>query len=191
MSDAFNPYHKWLGIPLKHRPADHYRLLGVAQFESNEDVIAMAADQRMAFLRSFQAGERSKQVDKLLNEVAAAKACLPNKKKSAIGCCLLVGLLLLVQNAARACEDFSQSQWCRLQSAISQVAEPKELEPSVPEPSVPGPGVPEPAVTEAKTIFTGNPFSNPFSQIIADSPIRSGLRHQPRFAFQIQRNALR
>ena len=26
---AFDPYHKWLGIPPKQQPPDHYRLLGV------------------------------------------------------------------------------------------------------------------------------------------------------------------
>ena len=42
MSDDFNPYHKWLGIPLKDQPADYYRLLGVTQFESDPDVITGA-----------------------------------------------------------------------------------------------------------------------------------------------------
>ncbi len=83
MSDAFNPYHKWLGIPLKDQPPDHYRLLGVAQLESDADVITGASDQRMQFLLTMQTGEHSKLVDKLLNEIANAKACLLNKEKKA------------------------------------------------------------------------------------------------------------
>ncbi len=83
MSDAFNPYHKWLGIPPEEQPADHYRLLGVEQFESDPDVITGASDQRMQFLLTMQTGEHSKLVDKLLNEIANAKACLLNKEKKA------------------------------------------------------------------------------------------------------------
>ena len=35
----FDPYHKWLGIPPKDQPPNHYRLLGVDLFESDPDVI--------------------------------------------------------------------------------------------------------------------------------------------------------
>ena len=72
MSDDFNPYHKWLGIPAKDQPADHYRLLGVARFESDRDVITGASDQRINFLHTLQSGEHGKRVDKLLNEIANA-----------------------------------------------------------------------------------------------------------------------
>jgi len=83
MSNAFDPYHKWLGIPPAQQPADHYRLLGVARLESDPDVIAMAADQRMAFLRSFQNSEQSELSQQLLNEVATAKLCLLNAREKA------------------------------------------------------------------------------------------------------------
>jgi len=33
MSEAFNPYHKWLGIPTDEIPPNHYRLLGISPFE--------------------------------------------------------------------------------------------------------------------------------------------------------------
>ena len=83
MSDDFNPYHKWLGIPLSEQPADYYRLLGIARFEGDLDVITGASDQRMQFLRTMQTGKRGKLVDKLLNEIANAKVCLLNKEKKA------------------------------------------------------------------------------------------------------------
>ena len=83
MSNEFNPYHKWLGIPLKDQPANHYRLLGVVRFESDPDVITGASDQRVHFLRTLQTGDRGKMVDKLLNEIANAKVCLLNKEKKA------------------------------------------------------------------------------------------------------------
>ena len=76
MSIPFDPYHKWLGIPPAEQPPNYYRLLGISLFESDTDVIEVAADQRMAILRSFQAGPHSDLTQKLLNEVTAAKLCL-------------------------------------------------------------------------------------------------------------------
>ena len=84
MADTFDPYHKWLGIPPREQPADHYRLLGVERFEDDSDVISLAADQRMHFLRSFQNGERAKLSQQLLNEIAACRVCLLDGKKKAI-----------------------------------------------------------------------------------------------------------
>ncbi len=56
MSDAFDPYYTWLGIPPEDQPPDCYRLLGLQKYEDNVDVISHAADQRMGHLRTFQAG---------------------------------------------------------------------------------------------------------------------------------------
>ena len=47
MDESFDPYYKWLGIPPAEQPPNHYRLLGVTLFESDLDVIANAADQRI------------------------------------------------------------------------------------------------------------------------------------------------
>ena len=84
MSHDFNPYHKWLGIPAREQPADHYRLLGVERFETDADVISMAADQRMNFLRQFNNGERAGIAQELLNEISAARVCLLDGKKRAV-----------------------------------------------------------------------------------------------------------
>ena len=73
MADAFDPYHKWLGIPSEEQPPNAYRLLGIKPLESDPEVIEAAADQRMAHLRTYQSGEHSALSQKLLNEVAAAK----------------------------------------------------------------------------------------------------------------------
>ncbi len=80
--NTFDPYHIWLGILPKEQPPHHYRLLGLALFESDSDVISNAADQRMAHLKTFQAGSQSNLSQRLLNEISAAKICLltPNKK---------------------------------------------------------------------------------------------------------------
>lgn len=75
---TFDPYHKWLGIPPREQPPNHYRLLGIAEFESDADVIEAAADQRMSFLQSLASGPHVDDSQRLLNEVAAARLCLLN-----------------------------------------------------------------------------------------------------------------
>ena len=79
---GFDPYYSWLGIPPDEQPPDHYRLLGIRQLEANPDVIANAADQRMAFVKTFQTGIHGALSQKLLNEISAAKRCLlvPEKR---------------------------------------------------------------------------------------------------------------
>lgn len=83
MSEAFDPYYKWLGIPPAEQPPNHYRLLGVTLFEADSDVIGNAADQRMAHVRTFQAGRHSDVSQRILNEIAAARVCLLNADKKA------------------------------------------------------------------------------------------------------------
>ena len=82
MSETFDAYHKWLGIAPKDQPPNHYRLWALICFESDPDVIAAAADQRMTHVRSFQTGKYSGLSQKLLNEIAAAKICLLNLAKA-------------------------------------------------------------------------------------------------------------
>ena len=43
-TSKFDAYHKWLGIPPSERPVNHYRLLGLALFEDDVDLIAPDAD---------------------------------------------------------------------------------------------------------------------------------------------------
>jgi hypothetical protein len=81
MSETFDPYHKWLGIAPKDQPPNHYRLLGVDLFESDPDVLAAAADQRMAHVKSFANGAYSVFSQQILNELAAARLCLLNADK--------------------------------------------------------------------------------------------------------------
>jgi hypothetical protein len=76
MSDLFNGYHVWLGIPLNEQPPNHYRLLGIALFETDLDVIDHAADRQMAHVRTFQSGRHGALSQQLLNELAGARLCL-------------------------------------------------------------------------------------------------------------------
>jgi hypothetical protein len=83
MPDTFDPYHKWLGIPPKDQPPNHYRLLGIEAFESDADVVESAADQRMTHVRTYQAGQHSALSQRILNELSAAKLCLLDLEKKA------------------------------------------------------------------------------------------------------------
>ena len=76
MSDDFDHYYKWFGIPPEDQPPNHYRLLGLTNFTEDDEVIANAADQRAAHLRTFQLGPRSALSQQVLNEVARARVCL-------------------------------------------------------------------------------------------------------------------
>lgn len=83
MDETFDAYHKWLGIPPHERPPHHYRILAIDLFESDPDVISIAADQRMAHVRTFQSGPRAALSQQILNEIAAARVCLLNPDKKA------------------------------------------------------------------------------------------------------------
>lgn len=78
----FDPYHKWLGIAPQDQPPNHYRLLGLNFFESDLEVIEIAANKQMAYLQSCT-GPEVAQAQKLLNEIAAARLCLLDPKKKA------------------------------------------------------------------------------------------------------------
>ncbi len=82
MAESFDPYHRWLGIPPKQQPPNYYRLLGLELFEEHPDVVRDAADQRMAHVRTYQLGQYAEYSQTILNELAAARACLldPDKK---------------------------------------------------------------------------------------------------------------
>jgi len=83
MSQPFDPYYVWLGIPPKDQPPHYYRLLAIDPFESNPEVIRDAATQRMAHVRTYQLGPHGALSQKILNELAAAKACLTDSASKA------------------------------------------------------------------------------------------------------------
>ena len=79
----FDPYHRWLGIPASEQPANHYRLLGLALFEADADVIESAAIRQTTHVRSHALGSHGDTTQTVLNEIAEAKITLlnPEKKK--------------------------------------------------------------------------------------------------------------
>jgi hypothetical protein len=80
---AFDVYYKWLAIPPAEQPPNLYRLLGLNIFEADPDVISIAADQRMAHIRSFQTGPHSDLSQAILNELASARVRLLTPEKKA------------------------------------------------------------------------------------------------------------
>ena len=76
-------YYKWLGIPVREQPPNHYRLLGLALFEHSAEVIEAAADRQMAHVRTYAGGASSTASQKLLNELSAARVCLLNERLKA------------------------------------------------------------------------------------------------------------
>ena len=83
MNAEFDPYHKWLVIPASEQPAHHYRLLGVALFEQDLDVIDAAANQRMAYLQDMASGPNVEDSQRILNEISTARRCLLNPEQKA------------------------------------------------------------------------------------------------------------
>ncbi|MGQ9915123.1 MAG: hypothetical protein ACUVQQ_12335 [Thermogutta sp.] len=78
MTRPFDAYHVWLGIPPSEQPPDHYRLLGVPLFEPDPDVIEQAAERQTAFLRQMEAGPHRETAQRILREIAQARATLLN-----------------------------------------------------------------------------------------------------------------
>lgn len=84
MSVGFDPYYTWLGIPPAEQPPDHYRLLGIARFESNAEVIRHAAHRQMVHVRSLQTPVNRPVSQKILNEIGNAQTCLLQPKDKAM-----------------------------------------------------------------------------------------------------------
>ncbi|MGE0610571.1 MAG: protein kinase, partial [Pirellulales bacterium] len=81
MTKPFDPYHHWLAIPPAEQPANCYRLLGVAQFESDPSVIESAADRQMAHVRTFASGPHAAVSQRMLNELSQARVTLLDPKR--------------------------------------------------------------------------------------------------------------
>lgn len=76
MTDSFDPYFEWLGIEGGSQPPDHYRLLGLQQFESDTDLIGRAADTTMARVRRIRPGANLAAWSQVLDRLSVAKTCL-------------------------------------------------------------------------------------------------------------------
>jgi type IV pilus assembly protein PilM len=75
-SQPFNPYHKWLGIRDSQSPPNHYRLLGLELWETDEDVIREAYSRQMNHVRQFWIGPHRDLCQQILDELLAARDTL-------------------------------------------------------------------------------------------------------------------
>ena len=82
-SESFDAYHKWLGIPPKAQPPNHYRLLSVELLEHDADVIEAAASRVSSYLHDLASGPNRDDAQRLLNEVAKARRCLVDPARKA------------------------------------------------------------------------------------------------------------
>jgi len=83
MSEGFDPYYRWLGIPPKEQPPNHYRLLGLELFEADPVLIDSFALRHTSFLRNITDGPHLPDAQRLLNELAAARRCLLDPQRKA------------------------------------------------------------------------------------------------------------
>ena len=83
MSEGFDPYYRWLGIPPKEQPPNHYRLLGLELFEADPALIDSFALRHTSFLRDITDGPHLADAQRLLNELAAARRCLLDPQRKA------------------------------------------------------------------------------------------------------------
>ena len=70
---AFDPYHKWLGVPADQQPAGPHRLLGISEDENDPQVVREAALRQTAFVRKFSIGEHGEHAERILSELAEAR----------------------------------------------------------------------------------------------------------------------
>ncbi|MEM9827311.1 MAG: hypothetical protein AAF958_12010 [Planctomycetota bacterium] len=78
-----NHLHQWLGIPPEEQPPNHYRLLGVSLFETDENVIDAAADRQLTYLHSLINGSDADVAEALANDVSQARLTLLNSSDRA------------------------------------------------------------------------------------------------------------
>jgi hypothetical protein len=89
--EAFNPYTEWLGIPVEEQPPNYYRLLGVALFEQNLQLIHDSADYRMRAVHSQVNSPYGAYVQPMIDLIRQAHTCLLNPQyRAAYDWCVLM-----------------------------------------------------------------------------------------------------
>ncbi len=143
MNQDFDPYHRWLGIAPKHQPPNHYRLLGLEEFEPDPEVITDAAERQIAHVRRYALGEHAELSQQVLNELSRVKWTLLDENHKAAYDAELRASRPVLQPAA-----FSQSPPARVGSL----------------PVNPSPGSPSPLQTYAgpRGPFPAPPPQNTF-----------------------------
>ncbi len=77
----FDPHHRWLGIPPHEQPATLYRLLGISDFESDQEVITEASYRQIGHIKQYSSGPHRDAANRILNELSQAQVTLLDLKK--------------------------------------------------------------------------------------------------------------
>lgn len=123
----FDPYHRWLGIPPKHQPANHYRLLGLELFEASSEVIRDAVERSMAHVRRNAMGEHADDAQRILNEIGAAKACLLDRDSRAAYDLTLRTTVVSQDASTTVAPEHEPEEVFELELARPNSAEPQRL----------------------------------------------------------------
>ncbi len=76
MAAGFDPYHRWLSIPPSEQPPNHYRLLGLQEFEASVEVIENAARRQMTHVAPHLQSPLRPYAKNLIRELDVARKCL-------------------------------------------------------------------------------------------------------------------
>ncbi len=166
MSSAFDPYHKWLGISPREQPPNHYRLLATDLYESDPEVIDSASNRQMSYLQELASGPNVRYVQKLLNEIAAARVCLLDDEQRA-----LYDAKLKQQNDVdRAEDDEPARKTSRPQVGIA--ARPKDPRPAASKLRTAKPVADKPVSSAAPVIVDPRGTSEPHRHTTHQTPGR-------------------
>lgn len=75
-SDAFNPYHMWLGIPQHKCPPTFYELLGISLNEDDRFVIESAAERQRSHVEQYLGTKWNKLANQLIGQIDEAEITL-------------------------------------------------------------------------------------------------------------------
>lgn len=70
--------HKLLGVPRAEQPVDCYRLLGIARFEQDAEVIRNAAARQVLYVRQLASGRFAEVAPHVIDQITAARTTLLN-----------------------------------------------------------------------------------------------------------------
>ncbi len=76
MNDRLDVYQQWLGIPPEEQPPDFYRLLGLARWESDAQLVSAAAQRRLAKVKQKATRQHLAVAQKLVRQIVRARATL-------------------------------------------------------------------------------------------------------------------
>ncbi|MFI4875405.1 MAG: hypothetical protein ACIALR_08715 [Blastopirellula sp. JB062] len=83
MTDPNNPYYRWLGLSVYGRP-DYYALLGLRTYESDPQIISAQGEQTFLRVQTQHGGAEEPSRQQILQEIAAARACLQNPAQKSV-----------------------------------------------------------------------------------------------------------